>query len=505
MTHVPHPIEEFDLRELRLDLSNYRVTAQGLDEHGVMRILIAAEGVLDVASKILREGYFDNEVPIVVVEEGGPVVLEGNRRVTALKILNDPTLVPEHQAHVESLIRRYREEADDLPVRIRALVVPSREVARAHVARLHTGGSKKRWSLDQQASFYYDLLGEFSAEELVEMFPGARIVRLLKMGAVRRFLQSVAYEDSRAADLVGAGGGLTMSAFEYAYRLSDIAQAIGLEFADDGRLSPVESTPEELGRQHTGVQRRALERLLLRFADDEHAYDTRTLAFKKRDGVQARRQLIEDLLAEPPSQSAGSPSADTSDERDGSTPSARPVREAGAGSAGLSASVDISGRAGDRGGARGVRGPNSTDTLRYLDLRGIPYGGDVVPSNLRDRYIELRQLDLTRTPIAAAVMLRVVLEATAKFHFEGSPHRLANAKFLDCVSRLADVYGKDKSLANAINTLRSGSAQKPGSAAWLNVVSHSAHIAVSDGDVRTAIKTHQLLLIRLLTPYQASS
>lgn len=41
--------------------------------------------MLDQIKLFLRDGYFDNEVPIGVEENGEYVVLEGNRRVSALK------------------------------------------------------------------------------------------------------------------------------------------------------------------------------------------------------------------------------------------------------------------------------------------------------------------------------------------------------------------------------------------------------------------------------------
>lgn len=67
---------------------------------------------LGVARLILRDGYCDNEVPIVISAsksgDGPPrTVLEGNRRVSALKSLRDPTIVPGHETEVRVLLKRY--------------------------------------------------------------------------------------------------------------------------------------------------------------------------------------------------------------------------------------------------------------------------------------------------------------------------------------------------------------------------------------------------------------
>ena len=93
------PIVEVDVDDLRLDLDNYRIPTRRDDEEAALKYLFASEDVLGAARMIVRDGYFDNEVPVVVADDpGGYVVLEGNRRVSALKALLDPTVIPGHDA-----------------------------------------------------------------------------------------------------------------------------------------------------------------------------------------------------------------------------------------------------------------------------------------------------------------------------------------------------------------------------------------------------------------------
>jgi hypothetical protein len=101
MAYEQLPIVEVDLDQLLLDLENYRIPTRRDDEAGALKYLFASEDVLGAARLILRDGYFDNEVPIVTSASasGGSspyTVLEGNRRVSALKALQDPTIVPGH-------------------------------------------------------------------------------------------------------------------------------------------------------------------------------------------------------------------------------------------------------------------------------------------------------------------------------------------------------------------------------------------------------------------------
>ena len=145
-----------------------------------MQYLFASEDAVEAAKLILRDGYFDNEVPIVT-DDGGYIVLEGNRHVSALKALHDPNIVPASAEAVRTLLRRYATEAQDQAA-IRVLEAPDRD-ARPHIARLHTGLSKRRWSRDQQATFYYSLLdGHMTVADIKADYPGVEVRPLYQDG-----------------------------------------------------------------------------------------------------------------------------------------------------------------------------------------------------------------------------------------------------------------------------------------------------------------------------------
>ena len=65
MAYEQLPIVEVDLDQLLLDLENYRIPTRRDDEAGALKYLFASEDVVGAARLILRDGYFDNEVPIV--------------------------------------------------------------------------------------------------------------------------------------------------------------------------------------------------------------------------------------------------------------------------------------------------------------------------------------------------------------------------------------------------------------------------------------------------------
>lgn len=497
MAYEQLPIVEVEFDELGLDLENYRIPTRRDDEAGALKYLFASEDVLGAARLILRDGYFDNEVPIVISAStqnyGFPyIVLEGNRRVSALKALHDPTIVPGHEGEVRSLLKRYAVEAENLPERIRVIVAPDRATAAPHVARLHTGISKKRWSRDQQATFYYSLLDDqTTVEDVKAQYPDVEVARFMKMAVMRRFLTAAPFSDQNLRQYA-ASDDLAMSALEYAYRNKDIASAIGAEFDKDGLLLPRSSTPEKIASKLPKKKLGALEYLVGEFRAGH--LNTRSSEFKKRttdhqpfvdrlNGVSPASPLPPtSALPQPPSSSGPSQGGATGSPWNGSS---RGTDGATSPQPGLTT------------GGTGSRGPNHPDTKDTLDLSGLDY--ENAPLNLKLRYFELRKINLGTLPIAAAILMRSVLEATIKVHFEGSPTPVSgelNAVF----KQVALSYGHEKSLKSTIGAVQSGNAHKHGSIQWFNLIAHSADASVSAEDVRQAWKVVSPLLRHLLRP-----
>ena len=124
--------------------------------------------------------------------------------------------------------------------------------------------------------------------------------------------------------------------------------------------------------------------------------------------------------------------------------------------------------------------------------------------NLQNRYYELRGLSLSRTPVAAAMLLRAVLESTIKFHFEGTATP-ARGQLKDCMAVVRTAYGKESGLREAINKIDSANSTTPGSITWFNDVTHSADAVPTPDTVRAAFRLLHPLLRFLLRPPPAGS
>jgi uncharacterized membrane protein YgcG len=484
MAYRQLPIIEVDVYRLRLDLENYRIPIAPDDEDAALNYLFASEDVLEQIKLFLRDGYFDNEVPIAVQEDGAYVILEGNRRVSALKAIAKPAIVPAHQAQVEELRTRYATEVPNLPKKIRVIVVPNRAAARKHIARLHTGLSKRRWSRDQQANYYFSFLGPgVTVRDLKALYPDVEIVRFLRMVAVRRFLTGVKFRDSALREYV-ASADLTMSSFEYAYRNAAIAAAIGVKFDADGRIEPARKKPQNIGASLPADVRAGLECLMEGFRSG--TFNTRSPEFKA--GSQEQIDLIARLV--------GSPAAASDEGGDSSRAGGHSdPRGASSGSAGDAGGDAGTGAGGSSGG--GSRGPNDPDTRQGLDVSGLPF--EHIPSNLTKRVLELRAINVKKTPAASAMLLRSVLEATIKWHF-ASNNPPVSGRLNEVFPTVVSTYGGQRALRDSINAISSGATTKPGSIKWFNAAAHNPHLEVKHEDVRSAYALIQPVLIRLLKP-----
>ena len=76
------PIKTVDVIGLTLDTENVRLRSVDPYESDILAYLYEYEDAMGLATQISQDGYFDNDLPIVVPEGKRSVVVEGNRRVS---------------------------------------------------------------------------------------------------------------------------------------------------------------------------------------------------------------------------------------------------------------------------------------------------------------------------------------------------------------------------------------------------------------------------------------
>ena len=132
--------------ELKFDLSNPRFINGGFATEGeVLEYLVDAVDVDELIQSIRSAGYADFE-PLIVLREGN-IVLEGNRRLAALRLLNDEQLRNNLKVSLPDV-----SHPQPLPEAIRVKWVNDRREARAYIGFKHINGPFK-WDALAKAKF----------------------------------------------------------------------------------------------------------------------------------------------------------------------------------------------------------------------------------------------------------------------------------------------------------------------------------------------------------------
>lgn len=153
---------------LHLDAKNPRLGREtsARAPREIIQYLFEHDKAIDVAESIASRGYFPNEPLLAVVENGRHVVVEGNRRLAALKALREPGLLEGSlQRQIERLSRRI---ADPLALaRVPVTTAPSRRATDRQIAGRHIGTPVLAWQAENRASFILEKLAEgYSNDEL---------------------------------------------------------------------------------------------------------------------------------------------------------------------------------------------------------------------------------------------------------------------------------------------------------------------------------------------------
>jgi len=151
-----------NLNNLNLDLKNPRIPEYArVDEPSIISYLLDNEDVMSIASNIAKNGYHSSAVSIVCIEKKRMVVLDGNRRLVACKLLQDPDL-----ANKESYKRKLHSLKNILNLdqikNIKITIAPSRDIAEKEIWDIHMNPLMKSWQTIQKLRKYKSLIEEKS-------------------------------------------------------------------------------------------------------------------------------------------------------------------------------------------------------------------------------------------------------------------------------------------------------------------------------------------------------
>lgn len=144
----PFPLQTVDIDDLNLDLRNSRFprNAQSQDDAVQLMMTTAGEDCLQLLRDVTKSGEMNSaDLPIVVQKSGHFVVMEGNRRLTCLRIWHDPAALAVdddlERAYLSRSERLVAESAYAPPKDLRVAIAPSEEAADHWIERKHSGGA----------------------------------------------------------------------------------------------------------------------------------------------------------------------------------------------------------------------------------------------------------------------------------------------------------------------------------------------------------------------------
>ena len=146
-------IEQFDVSELAFDTRNPRLAGfdTGGSEPEVIKMLWEMMDVEELVLSIAASGYFPHEPVIVAREDGSNVVIEGNRRLAAVKLLRRPALGKDFNARIPGIDDAHRESLARIPG------LPStREDAWRYLGFKHVNGPAK-WGSYAKSQYIADV------------------------------------------------------------------------------------------------------------------------------------------------------------------------------------------------------------------------------------------------------------------------------------------------------------------------------------------------------------
>jgi hypothetical protein len=151
---VKIPVDKLNFDKGNPRLSEYGVTPQ-TQEAEIFVILWEAMDVMELIQSIAASGFFSHEPLIVAKEAGKNVVIEGNRRLAAVKVLLNPTLAKGNGWEIPSLSNKQKAELAALPV-----IFSDRESAWRYLGFKHVNGPAK-WSSYAKAKYIADIHKNF--------------------------------------------------------------------------------------------------------------------------------------------------------------------------------------------------------------------------------------------------------------------------------------------------------------------------------------------------------
>ncbi|EFG48695.1 hypothetical protein HMPREF0183_0049 [Brevibacterium mcbrellneri ATCC 49030] len=484
------------VNDLHLDPRNVRLDIpDGVPESDIVQDLFTNEKALKLVEGIAKVGLLTHEIPIVVERDGQLIVVEGNRRVAALKAIQNPYLAPEHQARISKFAQLV--PSRDAVRRITVKKAPSQDDADQLIAALHTGNQRVAWTPARQAAFFQAQLDAGkSPDHLIAQYPTVDVRKFITRSRILELFRNVSYDDPTLGDYARKRR-FPVSTLARLYANDMFLDLVGIQVKNGtGEVSLLSSAA-------------SFKRVATKIVSDirDRKINTRSLNMTSSDRYVEYMDELRDLLNEKhlecDTYTDGQPrdvSTSQPNSRQG-TGGDRPGEGAGSAVSG----EDQSNEPSDTGRVKAKPFPKKRNYLNTDNLTVPP----AFPASIHEIVKELSAINIQRFPNATLDLLRTFLEKTIKAYAEALGEDIrkgSNEKgfvFLsNCLVWLEDHFRTTgmTALIQPVQKVRGGRYGFVGSKEHLDSTNHNHHIFATPDDVRESWATIEGIMKAVLKP-----
>ena len=148
--------------DLVFDRENPRLAEYGIEvsskEEDILVVLWDAMDILELVQSIAASGFFSHEPIIVAEEKGKKVVIEGNRRLAAVRVLRDPGIAERHGWTIPPISAKAMQDLAEIPA-----IFSVRNESWRYLGFKHVNGPAK-WSSYAKAKYIADVHRNYGVE-----------------------------------------------------------------------------------------------------------------------------------------------------------------------------------------------------------------------------------------------------------------------------------------------------------------------------------------------------
>ncbi|MDE0449597.1 MAG: hypothetical protein OXH96_23245 [Spirochaetaceae bacterium] len=226
------PVDHLNFDRHSARLVEFGVTPKTTDEE-MIQLLWDTMDIHELVLSISAGGFFRYERLVVAREAGNNIVIEGNRRLAAVRVLLEPGIVDSGQVTIPKLSRDARESLNELPV-----LIGTRRDSSHHLGFKHINGPAK-WGSYAKSRYIADVHRKYDV-------PLGDIARQIgdNHGTVQRLYRALMVLEQAERLRVFDRSDRYYSFFSFsllvfAVDCPEIREFIGLQSADDEATCPV--------------------------------------------------------------------------------------------------------------------------------------------------------------------------------------------------------------------------------------------------------------------------